>query len=79
VQLAVRDGAAPVAIGLGLGAAAAVGLTRFLNAFLFGIERFDIIAWLAAAILLSSVALVGCYIPARRAAGVDPLAALRVE
>ena len=79
VRLVVSEGVTLAAIGLALGAAAAVGLTRILDAFLFGIERSDAITWLAAVTVLGSVAVVGCYIPARRAASVDPLVALRAE
>src|SRR4029453_15655441 len=79
VRLVVSEGVTLAAIGLALGAGAAIGLTRILDAFLFGIERSDAITWLAAATVLGSVAIIGCYIPARRAASVDPIAALRAE
>jgi putative ABC transport system permease protein len=79
VRWVVSEGVTLAAIGLALGAGAATGLTRILDAFLFGIERSDAITWLAAATVLGSVAIIGCYIPARRAASVDPIAALRAE
>jgi ABC-type antimicrobial peptide transport system permease subunit len=79
VRLVVSEGVTLAAIGLALGAVAAIGLTRILDAFLFGIERSDVITWFVAVTVLGSVAVVGCYIPARRAASVDPLDALRDE
>ena len=63
----------------GRGIAVAVGVTRFLTTFLYGVKAGDPITLLAVAALLALVALAACYIPARRATKVDPLVALRYE
>jgi putative ABC transport system permease protein len=63
--------------GLVLGFAGSLGLTRLLSALLFGVGARDPLTMTAAAGLLAAVALAACYIPARRAAKLDPLVALR--
>jgi predicted permease len=68
-----------VAVGLGLGLAIAYGVSRVLGSLLFGVEPTEPVAYLAAGALVASVALLASWIPARRAAGVDPLDALRAE
>ncbi len=68
-----------VVVGLGLGLAIAYGVSRVLGSLLFGVEPTDPAAYLAAGVLVTSVALLASWIPARRAAGVDPLDALRAE
>jgi putative ABC transport system permease protein len=68
-----------VAIGLIVGIAVSLGATRLLRSQLFGITPSDPIAYVSVAALLCSVALLACYIPARRAASVDPMTALRTE
>jgi putative ABC transport system permease protein len=72
-------GARLVLTGLALGIAVSLASTRLLRSQLFGVEPADPIAYVGVAGLLALVALIACYIPARRAAGVDPLVALRDE
>ncbi|HWG20792.1 MAG TPA: ABC transporter permease [Terracidiphilus sp.] len=66
-------------IGLAVGLAASVFLTRFLRNLLFGVGTADWLTFAAVSALLCVVALVACYLPARRAASVDPMQALRTE
>ena len=72
-------GMIPVLAGLGLGSLAAAFATRALAKMLFGIKPDDLGTFIAIAIAFLAVALVGCIIPARRAAKVDPMIALRTE
>ena len=68
-----------VLAGLALGIAASVAATRLLRSQLFGVQPGDLPAYAAVVALLAAVALVACYLPARRAAAVDPMIALRQE
>jgi ABC-type antimicrobial peptide transport system permease subunit len=68
-----------IVAGAVAGIAVAVGVTRLLTSFLFGVKAGDPITLLAVAALLVLVALAACYVPARRATKVDPLVALRYE
>jgi len=71
--------AALVAGGLATGLAGAWAATRVLKNFLFEVTPFDPLTFAAVSLLLALVALAACYIPARRAAAIDPLVALRYE
>jgi putative ABC transport system permease protein len=73
------EGGRLAALGLALGLAAALGLTRLMSSMLFEVKPGDPLALGAAAAVLVIVALAACYIPARRATKVDPLVALRYE
>ena len=75
--LIVRQGMKQVGIGLVLGLLFALGLSSVLAGFLFKVEPRDPATYAGVAILLGSVALLACFIPARRASGVDPIIALR--
>jgi ABC-type antimicrobial peptide transport system permease subunit len=77
VGLVLRGSLTFVALGIGIGLAGAVGATRVLTTFLFGVTPMDPMVNTAAVIVLAAVAWVAGYIPARRATRVDPLVALR--
>jgi putative ABC transport system permease protein len=79
VGLVVRQGLGLTAIGLGIGVAGALGLTRFLSAELFGITPTDPATFAAVVALLGVVALAATAAPARRAVSVDPIVTLRSE
>jgi putative ABC transport system permease protein len=79
VRLVLRQGMVLTAIGVGLGAAGALALSGALRRLLYGVSPFDVTTLMAVALLLGAVALVATWIPARRAAGVDPVIALRSE
>jgi ABC-type antimicrobial peptide transport system permease subunit len=68
-----------VVVGLVLGLALAVGLTRFMQRMLFGVSPLDPVAYVAVSVVFGGVALLACYVPARRATRVDPVSALRSE
>ena len=79
LRLMMIQGMKPAMIGLGIGLASAVGLTRLMKSLLFGVSPTDPLTFAALALLLLSVALLACYFPARRATKVDPMIALRYE
>ena len=79
ITLVVGPGMAQAALGLAVGCLAAYATTRLLNAFLFGVGPSDALTFVATAGVLAGVAFVACYVPARRAARVNPLKALRAE
>ena len=79
LRLVVRQGAALVAAGVSLGSFAAVGVVRMLESMLFGVAVDNLLSLVAAPLVLVAVALVACWIPARRATNVDPISALRFE
>ena len=75
----LRDGWKMTAIGLAVGLAAAFALTRLMRGLLFGVSPTDPVAFVAASVLLATVALAATWIPARRSARVDPARTLRAE
>ena len=66
-------------LGLLVGLIASVGLTRFLESMLYGVSPTEPATLAAVTTLLALVALLACFVPARRAAGIDPVIALRQE
>jgi putative ABC transport system permease protein len=79
VIMVVRKGMALVLVGIGIGLIAAIALTRLLQTLLFEVSAMDPLTILVVAILLAAVALLACYLPARRAARINPVTALRYE
>lgn len=79
LQLVVGNGMVLALIGIGVGLAGAWGLTRFMASLLVGVSATDALTMTAVSFLLLLVALIACYLPARRATKVDPLVALRYE
>jgi predicted permease len=75
----IEQGLRLVLIGLAVGVVASLFLTRFLRSMLFGVGTTDLLTFATVAAVLCIVALVACYLPARRAASVDPMQALRTE
>ena len=79
LRLILGQGARMALIGVAAGLAGSLALTRVMAKLLFGVSAYDPMTFLAVACLLILVALAACYVPARRAMRVDPMAALRYE
>jgi putative ABC transport system permease protein len=77
--LVVRQGMSLVLVGIGIGLGVALALTRLMKTLLFGVSATDPLTFTAIALLMTLVALMACWIPARRAMKVDPITALRFE
>ncbi|HEV2915211.1 MAG TPA: ABC transporter permease [Pyrinomonadaceae bacterium] len=79
LRMVVGQGLKLILVGVALGVTGAFALTRLMSSLLFGVSAVDAPTFLAVSALLSAVALLACYIPARRAMKVDPMVALRYE
>jgi predicted permease len=79
LRMVVEDGARMTFAGTAIGLVAAVGLTRLMAKMLFGVRPLDPLTFGAVSVILCGIALVACYLPACRAAKVDPMVALRYE
>jgi putative ABC transport system permease protein len=78
-RMFLRQGLSLTLVGIALGIAASIGVTRVMAAMLFGVSATDPVTYAAVSAVLASVALVASYLPALRAARVDPVVALRTE
>jgi putative ABC transport system permease protein len=79
MRLLLGQGMVLAGLGIGMGIAGSLGLTRLLESYLYRVQPTDPIALSSTALLLGAVAMLASYIPARRATKVDPLIALRHE
>jgi predicted permease len=79
MSLVLGEGMLVILTGLAIGLVGSLALTRFLSSLLVGVSATDPLTFAGVAILLASVALAACYLPARRAVRIDPLVALRYE
>ncbi|HEY7784067.1 MAG TPA: FtsX-like permease family protein, partial [Pyrinomonadaceae bacterium] len=79
LKLIIKNGLTLTLIGVLIGVAGAIALTRLLATMLFGVTPTDSLTFVAVSLVLIVVALLACYLPARRATKVDPLVALRYE
>jgi len=79
VGMVIRKGMTMVGLGVGLGAALALGASQLMKNMIYGVSALDPITFLGVPSVLCAVALLATYLPARKAASVDPMKALRAE
>jgi putative ABC transport system permease protein len=78
-RLVLRQGLIITLIGVGIGLLFSAAISRLMTNVLYGVSPTDLVTYIGAALLWLAVSLIACYLPARRAARVEPLAALRYE
>jgi putative ABC transport system permease protein len=78
-RLVIVQGARMATVGIVTGLAASAAITRWMAGFLYGVTPLDPVTFAVVPVLLAGIALVACYVPARRATRVDPVTALRCE
>ncbi|MGH9782370.1 MAG: FtsX-like permease family protein, partial [Candidatus Acidiferrales bacterium] len=79
LRMILRQGAKLALAGVAIGLVVSLGLTRLMSSLLFSVSAADPLTFAAVAVVLVVVAMLACYIPARRALRVDPMVALRYE
>lgn len=79
LRMILADGAWMTLIGIGIGIGAALGLTQLMSGILFGVKPTDAVTFFFVVLALCLIAMIACYVPARRAMKIDPLLALRDE
>jgi putative ABC transport system permease protein len=79
LRMVLSGGGKLAALGVVIGLGASLGLTQLMGAMIYGVSATDPLTFVSVALLLTCVALIACYVPARRAMRVDPMAALRHE
>jgi putative ABC transport system permease protein len=78
-SLVLKQGIILALIGVAIGLAGAIGLSKALSSVLYGISATDPVTFISVAVIMIAVALVACFFPARKATKVDPLTAMRYE
>jgi putative ABC transport system permease protein len=79
MKLITKQGMLLAIVGVALGFVLALALAQVISSLLIGVSGYDVSTFIVVPVLLTAVALVACYLPARRATKVDPLVALRYE
>jgi len=78
-RIVIRNGMRLTAIGLGIGTLLSLALSRVLTGLLYGIRSFDLPVFASAMLFITAIMMLACWLPARRAASIEPMQALRNE